>query len=81
MRNGCRERIVERKKGESILIGDAIVILVDSVERGRVRLRCIAPGSLPLMERERFEEIVEENRRAASSRIPTLPDLLALQEE
>ncbi|RPJ41858.1 MAG: carbon storage regulator [Candidatus Latescibacterota bacterium] len=76
-----RERVFDRAVGDCIRIGDSIEIRVESIGKGRVRLACSAPAAALLVERERIEEVAEENRRASRSRIPGFEDLLALQEE
>jgi sRNA-binding carbon storage regulator CsrA len=81
MMHTCREGTIDRRAGESFLIGDAIEVRVERVERGRVRLRCWIPGCLTLAARETMDEVAEENRRASRSRIPSIDDLVAIQEE
>lgn len=77
----CREKTVERRAGESFLIGDSIEVLVESAKNGRVRLRCYVPGSVTVASRELVESIASENRQATLSRIPGMEDLFAAIEE
>ena len=44
--------ILQRKAGESLLIGDGIEITVLSVDSGRVRLAIEAPKSVPILRSE-----------------------------
>ena len=44
--------ILQRKAGESLLIGEEIEISVLSVEAGRVRLAIEAPKSVPILRSE-----------------------------
>jgi len=76
-----RERRIVRRPGESFLIGDAIEVIVETVENGSVRLRCYAPGSVVVSTRELVDEIAAENRKAVLSVVPTLEDLCLAQEE
>ena len=72
---------LERRPGESILIGHSIEVLVEEVDGDRVRLRCWTPSILAVSEREVFESVASENRKAALSRRPTVEDLCRLQGE
>lgn len=45
MRNGL---ILTRKQGESIIIGDDIIVTIDEVNGKQVRLKIIAPPSVPV---------------------------------
>lgn len=44
--------ILQRKAGESLLIGDDISITVVSLDGGRVRLAISAPGDVPILRSE-----------------------------
>ena len=56
--------ILQRKEGESLLIGDDIVIQVLSVESGRVRLAIDAPRSLQIL-RSELRSAADSNQEAA----------------
>ena len=57
--------ILQRKEGESLLIGDDIRVTVVSVEAGgRVRLAIDAPRSLPIL-RSELRRAVDTNQAAA----------------
>lgn len=47
--------ILQRKLGESVQIGDNILVTVTSIEKGRVRLAVEAPASIPIMRSELLE--------------------------
>ncbi|MFH1278766.1 MAG: carbon storage regulator [Candidatus Eisenbacteria bacterium] len=82
MSRTCREKTVERRAGESFLIGDSIEVLVESMKGGRVRLRCWVPGSVTVAPRELVEAVAAENHKATLSRIPGVEDLFeAIEEE
>lgn len=44
--------ILQRKVGESLVIGDDITVSVVSVENGRVRLAITAPSDVPILRSE-----------------------------
>ena len=54
-----------RKPGQMIRIGDEIRITVKQVRGRQVRLMIEAPRSVPVYREEVYEQIVEENERAA----------------
>lgn len=56
--------ILQRKAGESLLIGEEIEISVLSVEAGRVRLAIEAPKSVPIL-RSELKNAAATNREAA----------------
>ena len=54
-----------RKKGESIIIGDNIEVVVLSVQGDLVKIGIEAPRAIPVNRKEIFVQILEQNRRAA----------------
>ena len=54
-----------RKKGESIIIGDNIEVVILSVQGDLVKVGIEAPRSVPVNRKEIFIQILEQNRRAA----------------
>ena len=71
--------ILQRKAGESLLIGEAIEISVLSVEMGRVRLAIQAPKSVPIL-RSELKAAAEVNREAAGEELPPLALLDVLRD-
>ena len=61
-----------RKKGESIMIGSDIEVVVLSVIGEQVRLGIRAPKLVSIHRKEIFEQIREENRDALISKKITL---------
>jgi carbon storage regulator len=55
-----------RKKGESIMIGDNVELIVLGVTGEQVRLGIIAPKSVPVHRKEVYEQIQLENKEASS---------------
>ena len=71
--------ILQRKEGESLLIGDGIEITVLSVDSGRVRLAIEAPKSVPIL-RSELKAAAEVNREAAGEELPPLALLDVLRD-
>lgn len=57
--------VLTRKKGESIMIGEDIEIVVLEMGSAQVRLGVTAPRNHPIYRKEIFTAIQEENRKAA----------------
>lgn len=53
-----------RKKGESIIIGDNIEVVVLSVAKDQIKLGIIAPKDIPVHRKEIHELIKAENEAA-----------------
>lgn len=56
--------VLTRKEGESIIIGDDIVVQVVSIEDGRVKLGITAPKDVTIHRYEVYKSIQEENKKA-----------------
>ncbi len=59
--------VLSRKRDESIIIGDNIVITVVDVRGDKVRLGINAPTDIPIHRQEVYEAIQRENQRAAGT--------------
>ena len=71
--------VISRRRGESVLIGDDIEIVITHIGRSRVRVGIRAPSSMPVVARE-VKLVREQNLAAASAVQPAataLPELLA----
>lgn len=68
-----------RKKGESIIIGDDIEIVLLGINGEQVKLGVIAPKAIPVYRKEIHLQIQEENRAAQSANVSdgNLKDLAA----
>ena len=65
-----------RKKGESIVVGDNIEVVVLGISGEQVRIGIIAPKNIPVHRKEVFEQIRNENRQAQKSlNVSALRDL------
>lgn len=73
--------VLTRKSGESIRLGDEIVVTVVSIGPGQVRLGVEAPARVIVHREEVYERVASANRRAALEtptdsleRLMALPD-------
>ncbi|WP_082233355.1 carbon storage regulator CsrA [Halobacillus massiliensis] len=57
--------VLNRKEGESVRIGDDILLKVVSVEGGQVKLGIQAPKDIDIHRQEIYEAIQRENAEAA----------------
>jgi carbon storage regulator len=57
--------VLTRRPGESITIGDDIIVTVISASGGQVRLGITAPRSIQVLREEIYKAMREENREAA----------------
>ncbi|WP_194192241.1 carbon storage regulator CsrA [Clostridium chrysemydis] len=67
--------VVSRKKGESILIGDDIEILVSKLDDGSVKLAIDAPKSVSILRKELYKEVKDENKNATKIDLDLLKNL------
>jgi carbon storage regulator len=58
--------ILSRRPGESVTIGDDIMITVVSISGSQVRLGITAPREVRILREEIYQAIGEENRAAAN---------------
>jgi len=72
--------ILQRKEGESLLIGDEVEVTVLAVESGRVRLAIQAPRSVTIL-RSELKRAVQANREAAVEEASPLELLDVLKQE
>lgn len=70
--------ILQRKEGESLLIGDEVEVTVLAVEAGRVRLAIQAPREVPIL-RSELRVAAQTNREAADEAVSPLELLDALK--
>ena len=68
--------MMSRRKGETILIGDKIEIVIARIGRKRVRVGIRAPRETPVIARE-VKLIRDENLRAAGATASDLSSLIA----
>lgn len=56
--------IVTRKKGESLMIGDDIEIVISKIDEGSVKIGIQAPKNVQILRKELYEEVEQENMEA-----------------
>ncbi|WP_270562919.1 carbon storage regulator CsrA [Clostridium beijerinckii] len=64
--------IITRKKGESLMIGDDIEIVVSKIDDGSVKIGIKAPKDVTILRKEIYEEVKNENREASKIDISIL---------
>ena len=64
--------VISRKKGESLLIGDDIEIIVEKIEHSNVKISIKAPKEKVILRKEVYEKVKDENSNA----IVTSEDIL-----
>ncbi|MCC6163530.1 MAG: carbon storage regulator CsrA [Acidobacteria bacterium] len=57
--------VFTRRRNEAIIVADGITIRVLRISKDGVRLGVTAPPSVPVHRQEIYDQIREENRRAA----------------
>jgi carbon storage regulator len=56
--------IITRKKGESIMIGDDIEIIISKIDDGSIKIGIKAPKDLTILRKELYEQVEQENQQA-----------------
>ena len=59
--------VLSRRAGESVTIGNDIVVKVVSVSGNQIRLGIVAPREVRVLREEIFNAMQEENRAAANA--------------
>lgn len=59
--------VLSRKEGESIVIGDEIVVTVLEVRSGQIRIGIDAPRELQVHRKEVYQQVIEANQEAIAS--------------
>jgi len=67
--------VLSRRRDESIMIGDNIVVTVVDIRGDKVRLGINAPKEIPVHRQEVYEAIQRENRSAAKVQPEDTADL------
>jgi len=62
--------VLSRHRGESIIIGDGIVITIVEIRDDKVRLGIVAPKEVPVHRQEVYDKIQKEREDPASKEKP-----------
>ncbi len=68
--------VLSRKKNQGIMIGDNIEITIIEVQGDQVRIGINAPKSISVYRKELYEEIQQENKKAAENKVIKLDSIL-----
>ncbi len=68
--------VLTRKAGESIVIGNEVVITVLEVRGGQIRLGVDAPRNLAVHRAEIYQQVMEENQAASIDAAGAVPEIL-----
>lgn len=68
--------VFTRKAGESLMIGDNVVIKILSIDRDQIRIGIKAPREIPVHREEVYAALAEQNK-LASRPVAVPQDLLA----
>lgn len=64
--------VLNRKLGESIMLGDEIEIRVLEMADGKLKIGIEAPKELTILRKEIYDQVVEENRNAINNQLDPL---------
>ncbi|AGX44929.1 carbon storage regulator CsrA [Clostridium saccharobutylicum] len=67
--------IITRKKGESLMIGEDIEIVVSKIDDGSVKIGINAPKNMSILRKELYDEVEKENKAATKIDICALSKL------
>jgi len=74
--------VLSRKEKESLLIGDNIEIIIQSIDKDSVKIAIVAPKDVKIMRKELVEQVTLENQQAIITLDPAaLKSLLQLEKE
>jgi carbon storage regulator len=59
--------ILNRKEGESIIIGDNVEIRILEVQEGRIKIGIDAPKEVSILRKEVYDSVIEENKNAIAN--------------
>jgi carbon storage regulator len=67
--------IITRKKGESLMIGDDIEIIISKIDDGSVKIGINAPKNVSILRKEIYEEVENENKEATKIDLSVLKSI------
>ncbi|WP_236896238.1 carbon storage regulator CsrA [Clostridium beijerinckii] len=67
--------IITRKKGESLMIGDDIEVIISKIDDGSVKIGIKAPKDVSILRKELYEEVEKENKEATKIDLSMLKNI------
>ncbi len=67
--------IITRKKGESLMIGDDIEVIISRIDDGSVKVGIKAPKDISILRKEIYEEVEKENKEATKIDLSILKNI------
>lgn len=67
--------VLSRRRNESIVIGDNIIVTIIDVRGDKVRVGIDAPTEIPVHRRELYDAIRKENKRSSMSKLSDVEPL------
>lgn len=64
--------ILNRKVGESIILGDNVEVKILDIQDGRVKIGVEAPKDISILRKEVYDEVIEENKKSLEVDIDVL---------
>lgn len=64
--------ILNRKPGESIILGDTIEVIILDIQDGKIKIGIEAPKEVGILRKEVYDEVKAENQRSLESQIDVL---------
>lgn len=68
--------VLSRKKDQGIIIGENIELTIIEIQGDQVRIGIKAPKNVPIYREEIFLEIQNENKKAATTGVVKLEDII-----
>ena len=56
--------VLNRKPGESIIVGDNIEIKILEIQDGKIKIGIEAPRDVSILRKEIYDEVIAENKRS-----------------
>lgn len=56
--------ILNRKVGESIILGDNIEVKILDIQDGKIKLGIEAPRDISILRKEVYDAVIEENKKS-----------------
>lgn len=64
--------ILNRKLGETIIIGENIEVKILEVQDGKVKIGIEAPKDISILRKEIYDAVIEENQKSLESQVDIL---------